>query len=168
MPVDDQGADAERYCVIPRTLVFAVRAGHVLLIKGAPSKRLWANQYNGIGGHVKSGEDVLNAARREFKEETGLVPQNLMLCGVVLVDTGRQPGIAIFVLRAGGVHGRLSASTEGEVSWIRVDDKLYTLPLVEDLPILLPRVLAFRPGDPPFSGLYQYDLHGKLKVFLSS
>lgn len=168
MPADDQGADPERYCVIPRTLIFAVQDGQVLLIKGAPTKRLWANQYNGIGGHVKPGEDVIQAARREFMEETGLSPQELLICGVILVDTGKQPGIAIYVLRAEGVSGRISSSTEGEVSWIPVDDRLFTLPMVVDLPVLLPRIFAYTPGDPPFSGLYWYDRDGKLQISFSS
>ena len=37
----------------------------VLLLRGAADKRLWANRYNGLGGHVEAGEDVLSAAKRE-------------------------------------------------------------------------------------------------------
>jgi 8-oxo-dGTP diphosphatase len=164
MPASEQGADSQRYHVIPRTLIFAVQDGHVLLLKGAPSKRLWANRFNGIGGHIQPGEDVIRAARREFQEETGLTPQSLEVCGVIMVDTGQHPGIAIYVLRADGVRGRLVASTEGTVAWIPVDDQLFTLPLVEDLHVLLPRVLAYQPGDSPFSGLYWYDGEGNLQI----
>jgi 8-oxo-dGTP diphosphatase len=58
--------------VIPRSLIFVTRPGKVLLIKGHPRKRLWANRYNGIGGHIEYGEDLVKAAERELLEESGL------------------------------------------------------------------------------------------------
>jgi len=72
MPVTDQGLNQDRYMLIPRTLIFLTRGDKILLIKGAANKRLWANLYNGIGGHIEPGEDILSAARRELKEETNL------------------------------------------------------------------------------------------------
>lgn len=164
MPASDQGVDAPRYRVIPRTLIFATRPGFVLLIHGAPHKRLWAGLYNGVGGHIEAGEDVLSAGRREFQEETGLALHSLWLCGTILVDTGRADGIAIFVLRGEGVKGSLRASPEGRLVWLPVDDRLYELPLVEDLPTLLPRVLAYTAGDPPFNAIYSYDEQGQLQI----
>ncbi|MDP3183744.1 MAG: NUDIX domain-containing protein, partial [Anaerolineales bacterium] len=67
MPASEQGVSRDRYMLIPRTLIFLRRGDSVLLIKGAPHKRLWANKYNGVGGHLERGEDVLSAARRELQ-----------------------------------------------------------------------------------------------------
>ena len=70
----EQGTRAPgRHLVVPRVLIFLTRttgAGvqEVLLLKGAPTKRLWANKYNGLGGHVEATEDVYAAARREVHE----------------------------------------------------------------------------------------------------
>jgi len=40
MPKSEQGISAGRYMIIPRTLIFITRGDSVLLIKGAPDKRL--------------------------------------------------------------------------------------------------------------------------------
>jgi 8-oxo-dGTP diphosphatase len=85
-------------------LIFITRGEQVLLIRGAPTKRLWANLYNGIGGHVERGESLLQAACRELHEETGLTPAGLALpglwlCGILSVDTGTSPGIGVFIFR---------------------------------------------------------------------
>ena len=85
MPQSDQGVTSDRYMIIPRVAIFLRRGDSYLLLKGAPTKRLWANQYNGLGGHVERGEDVLSAAKRELKEETELTAE-LWLCGTLIVE----------------------------------------------------------------------------------
>jgi 8-oxo-dGTP diphosphatase len=167
MPASPQGNTSSRYSLIPRTLIFATRPGKVLLIKGDTNKTLWAGLLNGIGGHIERGEDVLSAARREFMEETGLRLENAWICGVVLIDTGESPGIGIYVLRGEAGPGELRASAEGELVWAPINQALYEQPLVEDLPVLLPRVLSQQRGSAPFSALYQYNHQGRLQMHFS-
>jgi 8-oxo-dGTP diphosphatase len=167
MPSSDQGVTHDRYTLIPRTLIFLTRGGRVLLIKGAAHKRLWANRYNGVGGHIERGEDVLASARRELEEETGLQAISLWLCGVITVDTEQDIGIGIYVLKGECPEGETRPSSEGSLEWVAFTDVLEK-PLVEDLYQLLPRVLQTRPGDPPFSAHYAYDHEGKMIVRFSA
>lgn len=161
MPQSDQGIIKDRYAVIPRTAIFLRRGDSYLLLKGAPTKRLWANLYNGLGGHVERGEDVLSAANRELLEETGLTA-DLWLCGTAIVDAG-ESGICLFFFSGALTEGEPYPTEEGTAEWIAYD-ALGDIPVVEDLPILLSRIHHMQRGDPPFSARSYYDDAGKLIV----
>ena len=141
--------------LIPRVLIFVKRGTMVLLLKGASSKHLWPNKYNGIGGHVETGEDLLSAARRELLEETGLTA-DLWLCGTVMVDTGGNPGIGIYVFSGESSQGNPIASIEGTLEWFPCEE-VPNLPAVEDLPALLRRIQTMKRGDAPFNARSFYE-----------
>lgn len=167
MPKSEQGVGVDRFMIIPRALVFVTRQAdgvdQVLLIKGAPTKRLWANRYNGVGGHIERSEDALTAAKRELREETGLTGVDLRLVGTVMIDAGEPRGIGLFVFRGEYAGGALVASAEGQLEWLPVN-RLAQYPLVEDLQTILPRILGMQPGDPPFSALYYYDAEDRMQI----
>ena len=173
MGQQDQGVSnsVRRYKTVPRTLCFVLYGDDVLLIKGAPEKRLWANRYNGVGGHVEPDEDVCAAALREICEETGWGDQDvgsLSLRGIINVDAGDpQMGIMLFVFTARARRRQTRPSAEGTLEWIP-RSRLLDYPLVEDLPVLLPRVLALPDDAPPLFGHYRYDQNDELVMRFDS
>lgn len=171
MSESEQGVDTneDRYTVIPRVVVFvfsepkADGSTDVLLLKGAPTKRLWANRYNGLGGHVESYEDVYSAARREIREEAGLDAHDLRLCGIVNIDIGRQTGIGLFVFTARAEERQIQPSVEGIPEWVPLD-RIHDYNLVKDVPILLDRIAGMAEDDPPFSARYAYNEREELHI----
>jgi 8-oxo-dGTP diphosphatase len=163
MPIEEQGIDRKRYQVIPRVLIFLFQKEKILLIHGSPIKPIWPGKLNGIGGHVERGEDLHAAAKRELYEETGLIIDHLPHIGSVIMDVEDDLGIIIFVFRGDFSGGKIVPSKEGDLSWVNIDD-LDRLPVVEDLPILINKILSMDENDSPFSARSYYDENGKLVV----
>ena len=172
MQANEQGVrepGRRRYQAIPRTLLLITHRDpntqlpdspyidrrDLLLLKGAPTKRLWANRYNGLGGHVEANEDILSAGQRELVEEAGLTDVTLTLRGVINIDTGAdaegpRPGVLLFVL-VGETQVRAVKSTdEGTPEWIPLS-QLDDYPLLDDLYAVIPLALG---SGPIFYGHY--------------
>ena len=103
---------------------------------------------------------------RELREETGLIPDDLWLVGTVMVDTGEDTGIGLYVMKGSCSKGQAQPSEEGDLEWVPFNEILEKK-LVEDLPVLLPCVLNQKVSDPPFAARYYYDDGGKLIVEFS-
>lgn len=162
VPKSDQSIDVERYQAIPRTLIFLFdQNNRVLLLKGSPNKKIWAGLYNGIGGHIEAGEDILEAAERELKEESGLEGIKLGFCGQVMVNVSENIGIAIFIFRGDYSGDDFRSSTEGRIAWIDLDEMM-NIKMVEDLRLLIPMIANHQDGEPMIIGKYDYDVDGKL------
>jgi 8-oxo-dGTP diphosphatase len=167
MGVKQQGAalSAERYRVIPRTLTFIIYGSDLLLLRGAPDKRIWPGLFNGVGGHVESNETITEAALREIREEAGLdAVTDLRLRGTINIAT-ENPGLGIllFVFTATSPTRTLKPSHEGHPEWVNwqtLDPRL----LVPDLPILIPYVMRHPNDSPPFAGRYWYDANDELHI----
>lgn len=176
MQANEQGVretGRRRYSTIPRTLLLITNVTQegrdLLLLKGAPTKRLWANRYNGLGGHVEASEDVLRAAQRELVEESGLTDVTLTLRGVINIDTGvdeqgPRPGVLLFVLVGESKVREVKTTAEGAPEWIPLK-QLDDYPLLDDLYAVIPLAL----GDgPTFYGHYSPRADGSMSYRFSS
>jgi 8-oxo-dGTP diphosphatase len=113
---------------------------------------------------VEPNEDVRAAALREIKEETGLEVQDLRLRGVINIPTAVQDtGVLLFVFTAVAAQRNVRQSEEGALTWVSLD-RAMELDLVEDLPTLLPHLVAMKPDEPPFFAHYSYDQDDRLVV----
>ncbi len=162
MRFDEQGTiDNTRYTLVPRTLSFVQCGRDVLLLRGAPTKRLWPSRLNGLGGHLEPGEDPLSGAMREVREEAGLASDRLSLRALIHVSgQDGNPGVLIFVY-LGQVDSRETLkSDEGTLEWHPVD----ALPwdeMVADLPYLLPRLFRLPPAGILY-GVYETGPDGQM------
>jgi 8-oxo-dGTP diphosphatase len=159
MGKSDQGItdSLQRYQVIPRVLVFLRNGSDVLLLKGAPNKRLWPDLFNGVGGHIEVDEDIFSAASREVKEETGLDVNDLELMAITNIDAGEASlGIMVFTFVGWTDKRQTTSSMEGELYWVPVDN-LMKLNLVPDLAWLLPKLFEDLPREWPLFLHYSYN-----------
>jgi len=149
---------------IPRVLCFITHGDDVLLLRGAPDKRLWANRYNGIGGHVEPGEDIYSAARREIQEEAGIPITELRLRGIITVAPERdEPGVLLFVFTAQALSRDVQASAEGQPVWV-ARNQIGALDVVEDVPVILKWALEMKPDDPIFAARSFRDERGNIRL----
>ncbi len=163
MGAKEQGADAikTRWLTIPRTLCFITNGNDVLLMKRKMQTRIFPGRYNGVGGHLERDEDPLSGALREIREETGLAVTDVRLRGIYNVDAGAEMGILLFVFTAQAASRAFVECDEGTLHWVPLHSA-QDLPLVEDLPILLPRLFGSAALSTPFFAHVQYDAADQL------
>jgi len=166
MGAKQQGADAtkNRWLTIPRTLSFVINGDDVLMMKRASHKRVFPNQYNGLGGHIERDEDPLTGAIREIKEESGLDVHSVKLRTIHNIDAGAETGIILFVYTALSDNREVSQDTsEGTLEWIP-KSKILDIDLVEDLPYLIPKVLEMDDNQAPVHVHVSYDAADEIRL----
>jgi 8-oxo-dGTP diphosphatase len=166
MGAKQQGANltTNRWTTIPRTLCFLIHGNDILLMKRAAHKHIFPNQYNGLGGHLERDEDPLTGAKREILEESGLSARNLRLRAIYNVDAGQDTGIILFVYVGDSESREITVETEeGRLEWIPIA-KLQDYDLVEDLPLILPRILEMNETAPPYSVHVSYDENDTIQM----
>jgi 8-oxo-dGTP diphosphatase len=113
-------------------------------------------KYNGLGGKLEPGEDVVAGLRREIREEAGIDCQEIQLAGTVSwpgFGKGGEDWFG-FVFRVMCFAGMpLPTNPEGSLEWVEVE-RVLSLPLWEGDRHFLP--LVFDLTGPQFHGIMPY------------
>lgn len=96
------------------TLCLVYRPGQVLLQNRV--KKDWQG-YALPGGHVETGESIVDSVIREMKEETGLTIFGPKLCGIKQfpIENGRY---IVFLFKSDRFEGEVVSSSEGAMEWV--------------------------------------------------
>jgi hypothetical protein len=87
-------------------------------------------------------------------EEAGLSAVELHYCGNIMISAEKDLGIALHLFKGEAKTKAITASNEGSLAWVKVDDiKLY--PVKKDLYELLPLVKEWTTGDSLIIGKYK-------------
>ncbi len=138
-------------------------------------------KYNGLGGKLEAGEDVVTGMVREVREEAGIECDRLILRGTI-----SWPGFGKhgedwfgFIFRIDAWHGEpFTENAEGMLAWIEVD-RILELPLWEGdrffLPLVFVRdqrqfhgVMPYRDGKPLGWSCHWLDEAGAVERVISS
>ena len=113
-------------------------------------------KYNGLGGKLEAGEDIVACIRREIREESGLICEALGLCGTISWPGFGKQGEDWFgfIFRIDRFSGQpLEGNAEGTLEWVEVA-RILELPLWEGDKYFLP--LVFAPDGRQFHGVMPY------------
>ena len=91
---------------------FIIKNNKVLLIKWGNTKGSWSGKWTVPGGKVEFGESVLDAVKREAKEETGLDVEPVKLIGVDEAIVGNEKHCIFLNFLCKIIGGKVKAGSD--------------------------------------------------------
>jgi 8-oxo-dGTP diphosphatase len=138
------------YCPIVGTLGYVLspdRKQTLLIHRNCRENDQHLNKYNGLGGKMLAGEDVMSCMRREIMEEAGIACEEILLRGTINW-TGFGPkgeNWLGFIFRIDRFSGTpFTSNVEGTLSWVSIAS-LNSLPMWEGDRYFLPLVFDDNP-----------------------
>lgn len=106
------------------TLCIIKKDSEVLL--GMKKRGFGEGRWNGFGGKVGKGEAPEEAAKRELKEEVGIVAKNLEERGVLNFEFENDPEILeVHVFYTSNFKGKPTETEEMKPKWFKIDEIPY-------------------------------------------
>jgi 8-oxo-dGTP diphosphatase/2-hydroxy-dATP diphosphatase len=110
------------------------------ILLGMKKRGFGAGFWNGFGGKVKEKESIEEAAKRETKEEIGVVPLDLKKMGILKFQFKGEPEILeVHVFCCSNFEGEIRETEEMKPKWFKIEeipfdqmwpDDKYWLPLL--------------------------------------
>lgn len=132
------------------TLLFVIRDEEILLIR--KKRGLGAGKINGPGGRLEAGEQPVDGAAREVREELRVDPLAPQPAGELRFQFVDGYSIHVFVFRASDCQGNASETDEAIPLWTPLDQIPYDEMWADDR-IWLPLMLEGQ----PFSGRFIFE-----------
>lgn len=93
------------------------------ILLGMKKRGFGVGRWNGFGGKLNPGENIEDAAKREFKEEAGIEVKDLEKAGIVEFEFKGNPEILeVHIFRAVNFSGEAAESEEMKPQWFRVNE----------------------------------------------
>ena len=127
----------------------------VLMVERTRNGDLHQGRYNGLGGKLEAGEDVIACIRRELHEEASIVPTRMRLRGTISwpgFGAGGEDWLGFIFLVEEFSGEPPAANADGPLRWIAID-RLAELPMWEGDRFFLPLVFG---NGPVFHGVMPY------------
>lgn len=144
--------------VIPGlTLCFLTHGDDVLMLhrRFPPNQGLW----NGVGGHIETGETPHQTIIREVAEETGYRITDPEFVGLLTWDGFEIPPGGIVIFTAEVPHKHFVTNNEGDLAWKSRHWVCSAPDVVDNIHVFLPKVLA---GEHPMH--YHFSYHDGVRV----
>jgi len=155
-------AEKQRYTTLVRTLIFVFRDDELLMMeysgKGSSQSKEKSDRkgiFNPIGGHVEDGEDIIENAHKEAKEEAGITLVRPKIRGVVNVNGFAGKNIINFIVTAETQDEVVPRTLEGSLHWVKLSD-VSALNTFADIQPILDKLLVLKP-DETLVGTAQYE-----------
>jgi 8-oxo-dGTP diphosphatase len=132
------------------TLLFVIRRGDLLLMR--KKRGLGAGKINGPGGRIDPGEEPLECALRELREELCVTTRSAQLGGELSFQFVDGYSVHVYVFRSDACEGTPRETPEAEPLWTPLHDIPYGEMWADDrlwLPLLIRRT--------PFRGWCVFD-----------
>ncbi len=106
-----------------KVLTLCIIYQHPRILLGMKKRGFGAGRWNGFGGKVNKGENIVEAAKRELLEEAGIVIDKAEYVGILDFSWKDKPELLeVNIFKADNFNGEPVESEEMRPQWFHIDE----------------------------------------------